>query len=170
MFDIDDIWDNDADIESKMIDDWKAAIANKNEKERIRLVNECVKYKAIKYRMLAMKQLQDNDNCNDNEKKIDNDLTNKIVLCQSHEQAVILLGKQNNNDIIDEKLEYHLIPEAKFHLQNMKNRKDEQWVIDLCVDQRDNLVKFEKFETFDDFSQLEKNLLNFANIHGLKSN
>ena len=159
FFDIDGVWNNDGNIESRMINEWMEAKQNNDTKTVILKQNECVLYKAIK--------------CRQNINQI-----NKIVLAQSHEQAQILLYNRtfipknnyeilSNNEIFSEQQcintgnELHLIPNNDFHLKCLKNRNDPQWIIDLCQYQLNQLKCYNKYITFNNFNESTNMCLKF---------
>ena len=47
----------------------------------------------------------------------------------------------------------------------MKNRNDNQMVIDICSQQRTDLMKYGQCTEFSDFEQLEAFILKFAELH-----
>ena len=77
FIDIDDFWDANGQIESKMIKEFKEAQDNNNNKIIQKLIKDCMNYKAIK--------LKDCLNKND-----------VVILVQSVEQANIISNDKNN--------------------------------------------------------------------------
>ena len=135
--DIDNFWDKEGKIETKMINEWKEA-KSKNKTEIIeKLINDCMNYKAEKLK----KDLKEE---------------NKIILVQSINQAKIILDNKNNI--------YCFVPSMQFHESLMNNRKDSDYVKGICRKQRNDIINSGwNYMTYNSFDEL-KNLINNLNI------
>lgn len=142
FFDIDDVWDPEAETEAGMIREWNAAVSNDDANTRRRLEQDCVTFKAVKYRKLVL------------EKK----LQPKVVLCQSREQASILLGCSPT----EHEAVLCLIPSEDLHERNMTGRGDDERVSELCREQRRALRMLPSCIEYHDFQEMERMLLEFS--------
>ena len=129
FIDIDNFWDINGQIESKMIKEFKEARENKNEKLVQKIIKECMNYKATKLK---------------NELNKDN----VVILVQSVEQANLI--SNDNNNI------YCFVPSINLHESLMEKRKDSDFVKEVCRMQRKEIIGSGfKYYIYNDFKELQ---------------
>ena len=129
FIDIDNFWDINGQIESKMIKEFKEARENKNEKLVKKIIKECMNYKATKLK---------------NELNKDN----VVILVQSVEKENII--SNDNNNI------YFFVPSINLHESLMEKRKDSDFVKEVCRMQRKEIIDSGfKYYIYNDFKELQ---------------
>ena len=129
FIDIDDYWNINEEIESKMIKDFKEAQINKNEEQVQKLIKDCMNYKALKLKNCINKN-------------------NDVILVQSLEQANIITDNKNNI--------YCFVPNEEFHEMTMEKRNDSNFVKDVCRKQRKDIIESGwKYKGYNSFKELE---------------
>ena len=129
FIDIDDYWNVDGEIESKMIKEFNEAQEKNNVEIIQKLIKDCMNYKAIK--------LKNNLNKND-----------VVILVQSVEQANIISDDKNNI--------FCFVPNKELHELTMINRKDSNFVKDICRKQRKEIIDSGwKYQCYNNFLELD---------------
>ena len=135
--DIDNFWDINGEIESKMIKEFKEAKENNNKETVKKLIYDCMNYKAEKLKNSLKEE-------------------NKIILVQSVNQAKIILNNKKNI--------FCFVPSLELHELLMTNRNDSEYVKNVCRMQRSDIINSGwEYMVYNDFAELDK-LIKKSNI------
>ena len=141
FIDIDDFWDITGQTETKMIQEFKEARKNNNDKLVKKIINDCMNYKAIKLK-----------------NSLNNNNYDSIILVQSVEQANII--NNDNKNIIC------FVPSEQLHESLMEKRKDSDFIKNVCRYQRKKIINSGlKFFCYYDFNEFEKLINQFVDLN-----